>query len=85
MRSPEQSAMIPAAVHGTSTVDSTGPATARWLRPSVIISGVLVFVIAVSAYLATLIEGSDSDALPLRPSPPTAAREYPHRAMPASA
>ncbi|HYN71299.1 MAG TPA: hypothetical protein VES60_02270, partial [Nakamurella sp.] len=54
--------MIPAAVHGTSTVGSTGSAAARWLRPEVIISGVLVLVIAVSAYLATLIEGSDSDA-----------------------
>ena len=62
MRSPETSAMIPAAVQGTaSTVDSTGPATARWRRPSVIISGVLFLVIAICAYLATLVAGSESE------------------------
>ena len=66
MRSPETSAVIPAvipaAVQGTaSTVDSTGPATPRWRRPSVIISGVLFLVIAMCAYLATLIAGSESD------------------------
>jgi len=76
MRSPEKS-VVPAAVPGTtstpkrpspalvnaqSTVDPTGPASTRWWRPWVIVSGVLFLVIVVSACLTTLIAGSDSDA-----------------------
>jgi len=62
MRSPEES-VVPAAVPGTTgTVDSTAPATTRWWRPWVTVSGLLFLGITVSACLATLIAGSESDA-----------------------